>query len=216
MPKSSNSGKVVITQEILNCALEQSPWDLGNNVLYELCKKYPKHSTDEEILAKIWLIGRSYAAAIERRRNPQHATEQFYLEVVVPKIRKSQIDTWLLGISSYTFPGPGNCSDLIGVHKKVTDLFSDISGLEKRSLSSKYLHFHFPNLFYIYDSRAAYGLARVTKGLGKLRPDLKEHDKTYARFFLRCQDLVEQIVEKYQVRLLPRQLDNCLLLVANK
>jgi len=41
--------------------------------------------------------------------------------------------------------------DTLDLTKK---LFSKISGLNKRSLASKYLHFHVPELFYISDSRA--------------------------------------------------------------
>ena len=44
-------------------------WDVGNEVLYELCTKHPRHAEIPAVIAKVWLIGRSYAAAIERRRN---------------------------------------------------------------------------------------------------------------------------------------------------
>lgn len=50
-------------------ALADSAWDMGNQVLYDLCRRHPGHSEPGEILAKIWLIGRSYAAAIERGRS---------------------------------------------------------------------------------------------------------------------------------------------------
>ena len=43
---------------------------------------------------------------------------------------------------------------MVKVHYLTTKLFSKISGLNKRSLASKYLHFHVPELFYIFDSRA--------------------------------------------------------------
>jgi hypothetical protein len=32
-------------------------WELGNRVLYDLCKSHPAYRSDEEIVAKIWLIG---------------------------------------------------------------------------------------------------------------------------------------------------------------
>jgi hypothetical protein len=38
----------------------------------------------------------------------------------------------------------------------------DLTGLEKRALASKYLHFHLPRLFFIYDSRAAGVMRRVS------------------------------------------------------
>ena len=61
--------KFEITREDVSFALAPSPWDLGNEVLYSLCHDYPKHDRGDAIIAKIWLIGRSYAAAIERRKN---------------------------------------------------------------------------------------------------------------------------------------------------
>jgi hypothetical protein len=57
-----------ITIEDIEAIRTKSVWDLGNDILYEMCEKYPGHDEDNEIIAKIWLIGRSYAAAIERRK----------------------------------------------------------------------------------------------------------------------------------------------------
>ena len=47
---------------------EDDPWSIGNQVLYDLCQRYPRHTVDSEIIAKIWLIGRAYSASIERGR----------------------------------------------------------------------------------------------------------------------------------------------------
>ena len=44
-------------------------WDFSNKVLYELCSNCPTHKIKYEVLAKIFFIGRIYAAAIERRKN---------------------------------------------------------------------------------------------------------------------------------------------------
>ena len=50
-----------------------------------------------------------------------------------------------------------NLKEIVGTHLFLTNAFQDISGQDKRSLASKYLHFHVPNMFYIYDSRAIPG-----------------------------------------------------------
>lgn len=47
--------------------METTPWDLGNQVLYDVCRQNPDHTDEQAIIAKILLIGRTYAAAIERR-----------------------------------------------------------------------------------------------------------------------------------------------------
>lgn len=46
-----------------------SRWEYGNSVLYRMCEEEPEHKEIDVIVGKIWLIGRSYAAAIERRKN---------------------------------------------------------------------------------------------------------------------------------------------------
>jgi hypothetical protein len=38
----------------------------GNHILYRMCHKQPGHTNVDVIAGKIWLIGRAYAAAIER------------------------------------------------------------------------------------------------------------------------------------------------------
>jgi hypothetical protein len=45
-----------------------SKWDFGNEILYSMCRQNPFHDKPEIVTAKVWLIGRSYAAAIERGR----------------------------------------------------------------------------------------------------------------------------------------------------
>ena len=96
-------------------------------------------------------------------------------------------------------------------HMRVMELFTEISGLEKRSLASKYLHFHFPARFYIYDSRAAKAIAKLTKPIGRSLPPLREHDNVYARFSLRCQDLKGKIASIAGRHLSPREFDKVLL-----
>lgn len=58
-----------ITKKDIASMRRRRVWDLGNRVLYDLCQSHPEHTRDDEIVAKIWLIGRSYAASIERRKN---------------------------------------------------------------------------------------------------------------------------------------------------
>ena len=132
-----NAVEQQIDFRFLKRSAECTGWDKGNRVLYDLCRKYPWHTDEEEICAKMWLIGRSYAAAIERRPKSDYVGGRFYQDVVGPKIRNSKIDKWLASIARYRKPSWENCSDIIAVHKKLTDLLYKISGVEKRSLASK-------------------------------------------------------------------------------
>ena len=58
----------MFTEREINKAISKHPWDLANKTLYDLCSKHPNHKNNEEIIAKVWIIGRTYAAAIERRK----------------------------------------------------------------------------------------------------------------------------------------------------
>jgi len=57
-----------LTKELALNAQKGDGWKFGNDILYKLCQDFPKHDTSSQIVGKIWLIGRSYAAAIERRK----------------------------------------------------------------------------------------------------------------------------------------------------
>lgn len=195
----------------LRKATQGTCWDLSNEVLYRLCQEYPRHEKEDEILAKVCLIGRAYSAAIERRKKALKIKgERFFTEVVGPKILAAKIDTWLSPLYGFKQPSTANCSQIIAAHKKLTDLFRHISGLEKRSLASKYLHFHFPQLYYIYDSRAARAIAGVAPRTKEM-PALHEHDSVYAKYFVRCMGLVTRIEREHGVHLSPRRLDDYLL-----
>lgn len=184
-------------------------WDTGNRVLYDLCKKFPTHRHRGSVIAKIWLIGRSYAAAIERRRGKATANDAFYLDVVAPQIIASDIDNWI----SEARARPNSFDTIVTVHGKVTTLFHKISGQEKRSLASKYLHFHLPNVFFLYDTRAVASLRSVPWRIRAARCSKfpSGADNEYRKFAQKCCILKSCIRKEFQVSLTPRQIDNLLL-----
>jgi hypothetical protein len=52
-----------LTKQFFEFAIDMfKPWRLGNQVLYGLCEEHPNHTTEDDIIAKFWLIGRAYAA----------------------------------------------------------------------------------------------------------------------------------------------------------
>jgi hypothetical protein len=204
---------VQITKDDVEKALTNTAWDLGNQVLYDLCFKHPLHKTPQEIIAKIWLIGRSYAAALERRKNKSSDSigDLFYEDKAAPKIKKSKIDDWFARLKKEP-----TRTNAIETHAKLTKLFYKITKLEKRSLASKYLHFHFKNLFFIYDSRSVAGIRKVTPRAEKQLPSLspKEPDKHYANFYRRCLWLQNDLHARLRRKLSPRQIDKVLLYIA--
>ena len=52
-----------------------------------MCEDNPLHNEAEVVIGKIWLIGRSYAAAIERRKHADnYQGDDFYYDAVAPKM----------------------------------------------------------------------------------------------------------------------------------
>ncbi len=153
-------------------SFHQSPhskvWDKGNEVLYGMCRRYPNHGNIDEIIAKIWLIGRSYAAAIERRKNKKNSNDNFYVQAA-NEIRKFGFDEKINNIPNIDKLDEDNVRVICEAHFYITKKFHKLTGQYKRSLASKYLHFHRP-LVPIYDSRAA----RSVSGLIKIHEFLKE------------------------------------------
>ena len=198
-------------------AQSASPWALGNDMLYELCRNHPLHTDVASVIAKVWLIGRAYAAAIERRRNKSDQNDDFYVQKVGPTIISSGIDLWITSSRKWDAPSKESFATLLEVHNHTTQLFSEISGLEKRSLASKYLHFHVPNLFYIYDTRAVEALRELSSVVGRAgRQADTPADNEYSKFAAKCLALQQHIELAFSVRLTPREIDNLLLYVHAK
>ncbi|MDP2432364.1 MAG: hypothetical protein Q8O33_10045 [Pseudomonadota bacterium] len=174
------------------------------------------HTDTPSVIAKVWLIGRAYAAAIERRRNKSNQNDDFYVQVVGPRIIRSEIDSWIKACQQWNGPSNDSLATLLEVHNRTTQLFRDISDLEKRSLASKYLHFHVPNLFYIYDARAVAALRELSSVVGRAgragRAGLQA-DNEYRKFAEKCLALQQRIESALGIRLTPREIDNLLLFV---
>ena len=206
MPKSMK-----LTKNLINKAKKETGWEFGNKILYDMCRKYPYHLNREHIIAKFWLIGRAYAAAIERRKTANESNDIFYTEKVAPVIQKSKIDEWLKGLNKLKHPTYENIRNILIVHKNLVNLIKELTGMEKRSLSSKYLHFHKPHLFFIHDSRAVSSIRKFTTPAGNKMDFNEDIDIEYAKFFLRCLKLRDEIKTKFDMHLAPRELDNILL-----
>ena len=91
------------------------------------------------------------------------------------------------------------------------DVFYELTGLEKRSLASKYLHFHCPELFFIYDSRARTAINRYVKRPDKKALDNINCDKEYGDFVCRMLELQAFLQERTDCNQSPRTLDSFLL-----
>ena len=194
--------------------ITNSRWKYGNSVLYRMCEEEPEHKQIDVIVGKIWLIGRSYAAVIERRKNAVVVGDDFYYDEVAPKLL--QIGPELDDRISRLRKSKGLILDdiklVLSTHKFLMDIFYELTGLEKRSLASKYLHFHCPEKFFIYDSRARVGIGKLVKRPNKgILTDVYNCDPEYGDFVCRMLELQEYLDEQLGVYELPRKLDSFLL-----
>lgn len=196
-----------------------SRWEYGNTVLYRMCEEEPEHKQIDVIAGKIWLIGRSYASAIERRKNAGVVGDDFYYNVVAPKLLEvgPELDDRITRLRESTGLIANDVKMVLSTHKFLTDVFYELTGLEKRSLASKYLHFHCPEKFFIYDSRARAGIRKLVKRPEKgILTDVSDYELEYGDFVCRMLELQEYLNEQIGVYELPRKLDSFLLRVVKE
>jgi hypothetical protein len=85
--------------------------------------------------------------------------------------------------------------------------------MQKRSLASKYLHFHVPQMFYIFDTRAVKATREFSDVLPRATKLTGQGDDEYRKFAEKANSLARLCEDKFGLSLSPRQLDNLLLKV---
>lgn len=192
----------------------ETRWKFGNHILYTMCAEYPLHNDIDIIVGKIWLIGRSYAAAIERRKNAINSNDDFYYYEVGPKMLEigKELDNRINQLNNSENQFLDNIENIMSTHKFLMEAFNKITGLEKRSLASKYLHFHCPCMFFIFDSRAKYGINKIVKKpTDRYIQSKNNYDKEYSHFVNKMVELQNYLGNKLGYYPTPRELDNFLL-----
>lgn len=191
-------------------------WAVGNQVLYDLCRRCPEHSDRAQIVAKVWLVGRAYAASVERGRGGvpgmPASSDRFYTHAVAPTLCRSHLDRTLRVIPRRGTMNESSIRLALEAHAYLVDVFHRLTGKNKRSLASKYLHFHMPNRFFIFDSRADKSIRALHLPVRSLEVPRKA-DSQYAKFVAKALGATEWIRDEFGVALTPRQLDRLLLAV---
>jgi hypothetical protein len=189
---------------------------LGNKLLYDLCEEFPAHNNEQEIFAKIWLIGRSYAVALERGKGKKDEINDDFYKTIVSQIKNSGLDNSLDSLKGKSLISE-NIDDILDVYKSFHEITSEFGRGKKHSFCSKYLHFHFPNLFFIYDSRAAASISKLKIDISRFKDKKNKYkDLPYFNFFCQCFILQEWANESSHSSLTPRQIDIFLVEQSNK
>ena len=136
------------TKKQIDNSLQISPWDYGNEILYNLCRDNFFHDKDDRILTKVLFIGRIYAAAIERRKNKnKNINDNFYVDTVAPTFRKSNIDKHFFKLKQIKKLSTDSIAQALETHHYLTATIYDITKLDKRSLVQSIYTFIFQNFF---------------------------------------------------------------------
>ena len=180
----------------------------GNHILYKMCQDYPLNNNHEIIGGKLWLIGRAYAASVERK-----AGANFDWSPLKSAIADSNIDSHLAKCKKIKRVELENLPQVLLAHKELTMIFKKTTKLEKRSLASKYLHFHAPSAFFIYDSMAVSAVqnqVKIDRGFNRN----SAYDLAYEDFCHRCIKHREALEAQIKFELSPRKVDSELLAIA--
>jgi hypothetical protein len=194
-------------------------WQFGNEILYKLCNDQFEHKIDKYILTKVLFIGRIYAAAVERRKNKNKIqNDDFYTDEIIPVFKKSNIDDRLTKLKNMNFMDSNTIKYALETHDYLVNILHEITDQNKRSFSSKYLHFHIPEMFFIYDSRATKGIRKFINKIPLEHQSilkLNNIDIEYAKFYIKCFELKKQITLNYRIDLTNREIDNLLINIKN-
>ncbi len=184
-------------------------WKLANCILYKMCEDNPLHEDDDIISSKVLLIGRAYAAAVERQHKGIPTGDKYYYEKVAPKIKGLNIDESIAEINSGV-----SIKDSKNLIIKLHSVLSGFGGDDEKartSFASKYLHFHCPDKFFIYDERVKKVISRYVKRIECEFVDTCKN-KDYQIFFNKALAIQDLIIEmNYSCS--PRKLDDFLLWV---
>jgi len=195
-------------------AVQPSIWDVGNEWLYKLCEAYPAHTDAAQVAAKIWLIGRAYSAAAERGVAGKGQADK-YIIGLSQRFIDQKADRHLKRLPKPTADFRKHLDQVVDVHHSFESIFSNDDELGRVSLTSKYLHFHRPDLFPIYDSRASTAVAQISPDsrFTDYKVSSGNADSLYGKFTVRTAWLLDKMDEMLGYTPTLRQLDNLLLQV---
>jgi hypothetical protein len=193
-------------------AIADTSWDAANGVLYDLCRRHLGHNDVAINIAKVWLIGRTYAVAIERNATSRYKGDAFYTHVVGPGLKNSDIDAHIRAVKG---SGSKDVALALAAHAALVKAFWKMSKHAHPSLASKYLHFHCPAAVYIYDSRADRAIRYLTRRT-LTRRQLGDVTGRYPRFVARCELFRRRLEDKLGEKVTTRDVDKVLLAVAGR
>jgi hypothetical protein len=121
-------------------------WQATDETLYDLCRRFPGHSDQASVKAKLWIIGRTYATGIERKiptQNTQGSSLSQLSEHILSHRRKAEFV--FRRLAQITEPlTPEKLRRIVDAHGQFVRLLQPLLRHRQspRSFASKYMHFH--------------------------------------------------------------------------
>ncbi|WP_298370626.1 hypothetical protein [Azospirillum sp.] len=187
----------------------------GNDVLYRMCQERPKHELKGDVFSKIWLIGSSYSASLKRGANQDNPLEKVTDAMTsINNQNQNRVDCLIQSVSRINCLTTENIHISLAAHSKFLSILSEVIDLNRRSFASKYLHFHAPQAFFIFDSVVNKNIRSQLKEWGvhqnsfRISDNIKEFDETYSSYCLRAIYYRDEIMRKPDAT--PREVDRAL------
>jgi hypothetical protein len=153
-------------------------WQPGREALRQLCAA--PHSDVNATVSKLWLIGRSHSASLDRTHV---GWKPGRYQKTAEKLRAIGLDRLLRAVRGCGEAYDDRHVDLIQTAvEAVTAVLYKTTKQRKLSLASKYLHYHAPSVP-MYDSKSCLWYTSVT-GRGH-RADVATRPDAYGRHFAR-------------------------------
>ncbi len=172
-------------------------WQVTDQILYDLCRRYPGHTDHASVNAKLWIIGRTYATGIERQISAD-GRQGGSMTVLAKHLLNhgQQVDELFGHLRQLAEPlDPDKLRTILDLHGRFIALIRPVlrQNQTPRSFASKYMHFHCPAvpIFDTYAEAACRRMIRWQESFCQF--DLPATaDASYARYIIHFWQLYQQ------------------------
>lgn len=162
----------------------------ADGILYDMCREWSDHKNIGIVQAKVRIIGRVYAAGLERKGERDKLKGIYETIAEIFHENRAWIDSEVKELNKFKTLSKSSYEGILSVHGNMVKLLrkETRSKLHFRSFVSKYLHFHSP-IVPLFDSVASNTINRPDWYPWKrfkghiLVPMDKQYDPAYYKFF---------------------------------
>lgn len=189
--------KDILSNAIKNYSFDLDGFVLSDQLIYDFVRDNPSNKNVDNIIAKLYIIGHVYSATLERinyKKQKRKLNTIALYDKTAKEISKLNIDNDLNKLSKMDINNDDAFILMLEIHNKLTKCFCKVTGNNKISLASKYLHFHFPNHFFIFDSIVNSNIGKfVDTSNYSLIKNSDNINLIYAKYCIKAREILEYI-----------------------